>query len=411
MKAADFVLATLSHYVTRADAPPPGVPARVSPGFETAVSAICVDQGLSSIIARSLDSLALPPSLSSVTIERLRRDGVRTDSDSGRRMRSLVRLVDALSAQSIPVLVMGDARSAATLYGDTGERPVHRLELLVHETRVVEVLAAAAGAGFSRRRSDPSIDPTPTAPPTLRADRDLLEFHHYMTPLLLWNGDGDGVRIRFRAVDVGHPEVTETAFDRAVTVRVGGSELPCVSLEDHLADLAMRLGASRYGDLGAMTDIGLILRHHGDEIAWAEVVQAVRRHRIYSALRYVLGRVERVLGLGRTTPLEPPRRWVERWLDLFWKPDDTDYARGPGERNRFVFGLIACGGIMSKLRWVWRYSVPRRDWVERVVGDARSPWNWLTFQMIMRERLRPRRGALPRFRPGETDITRIDDKD
>lgn len=411
MKAADFVLATLSHYVTRADAPPPGVPARVSPGFETAVSAICVDQGLSSIIARSLDSLALPPSLSSVTIERLRRDGERRAADSRRRLSRLVPLLDALSAQSIPALVMGDALSAATLYEDAGERPVHRLEVLVHETRVVEALAAAAAAGFSRRRSDPSIDPTPAAPPTLRADRDLLEFHHYMAPLVLWNGDGDGVRIRFRAIDVGHPEAAESAFERATTIRVDGSELPAVSFEDHLVDLAMRLGASRYGDLGAMTDLGLMLRHHSEEIGWAVVVQAVRRHRIYSALRYVLGRVERVLGVGRTTPLEPPRRWVERWLDLFWKPDDTDYARGPGERNRFVFGLIACGGVFSKLRWVWRYSVPRRDWVERVVGDARSPWSWLTFQMIMRERLRPRRRGMRRTRPGESGVTRIDDKD
>lgn len=406
MNAAEFVLDTLSHFVKRADEPSPGVPARFPPGFETELSSICVDQGICALVSRSLDSLALPPAISRLTAARLRREGERERSDAERRLRRLAGLVEALDDAGVPALVMGDALSAATLYDGPLVRPVHRLELLVDETHAAEVLRVAEAVGFSRRRSDPSVEPTANSPATLDESRHLLEFHHYMTKLLVWNADGDGMRIRFRAVDVGHPARTEGAMMRARTVAIAGVQANAVSLEDHLLDLAMRLGASRYGDLGAMTDLGLILRRQGREVQWGHVVAVARFHGVHTALRYVLGRVERVLRLGHTSPLAPPRRLLERWLDLFWKPGDTDYARGPDERNRFVYGLIACGGPMSKLRWLWRYSVPRRDWVERVVGDARHPWNWLAFQMLLRERLRPRaRGA----RGG--DVTRFDRKD
>jgi hypothetical protein len=409
MNAAEFILDTLSHFVTRADAPPPGVPARPGSGFETDVCAICAAHGISAVIARSLDALALPPAISRVTATRLRRDGDLARENATRRMKRLETLFDAFDTAGIPALVTGDVLSAALLYGADGERAVRSLDVLVDETRVVEVVRAAQSAGFSRRRSDPSIEPTASSPPTLREARDVLEFHHYMVPLVLHDDRGDALRLRFRAVDVGHPATRESAWDRATTVQVAASDLPAVALEDHIVDLAVQLGISRYTDLGVLTDLGLILDRHIRAVNWGHVVFAARTHGIYSALGDALDRVRRLLALRTPMPLESPRPWVRRWLGMFEQRPGS--MRRDHARDRFVYGLAACGGPVSTLRWLWRTNVPRRAWVERACGDARRPWNWIAFQMFLHDRLRPRgeraRNAR-RTSPEGDNVTRLD---
>ncbi len=411
MRAADFVLGTLSHFVRRAEGPFPGVPARVDPGFETRLSAICVDQGLSTIISRSLDTLALPPSISRVTAARLRKHGGQTVDNARRRAAHMRALIQAFHGAGVPALVMGDALSEATLYDVDSGRPIRRLELLVGESHAGDALRTAAALGFTRRRTDPSLDPTSSAPPTLREARDILEFHHYMSPQLLWNNDGDCLRLRYRVVDVGRPDDDERAWDAARLVSLDGDDAHAVSLEDHIVDLVVRLGISGYSDLCALMDLGMILHRHSGDVQWGPVVFRGRIHGLYAPLHHALQRAARALDLGVGPPLDPPSTLYQKWLDAFWSRDTIDYTRGPGDPRRFRYGLIACGGPLARLHWVWRHAVPRRDWVERIVGDASRPWNWLRFQLMVRERANSRGRGARRIGAGHDNVTRIDRED
>jgi hypothetical protein len=407
MDAADFVTATLSHFVTRPDAPAPGVPALADAGFETRLCALCVDHGLSAVVARSLERLALPPAISSVTALRLRRHAEQAVALTERRLSRLGGLLEVLDAAGAEALVMGDVLSACALYppgaaGDAGLRAVGTIELLVDETRAGDVLRSAAAVGFSQRRSDPSLEPTPAAPPTLRAARDLVEFHHYMAPLVLWSADGDRVRVRFRAVESAHPAGREWAWERSRAIDVAGRDARAVSLEDHAVDLALRLGASRYADLARLTDLGLLLSQRG--VRWDRVTAIARAGGVHTAVHHALRHVTRVLGLGAEPPVDPPPALLTRCLDLFQLVESVDYDAAPRE---FLYPLVACGGPIAKLVWAWRHAVPRRDWVERVVGNASNPWSWLTFQLIVRERAESRGGGATRRRGGG-NVTRID---
>jgi hypothetical protein len=94
-------------------------------------------------------------------------------------------------------------------------------------------------------------------------------------------------------------------------------------------------------------------------------------------------------------------------MDLIRPTESIDYTDAPRAPRKFLYGLMACGGPISKLLWLWRHAVPRRDWVERIVGNASSPWSWLTFQLIVRERARTRGRDARRI--GIVDnVTRID---
>jgi len=423
MNAADFVLSTLSHFVKGSEGPPPGVPARVDAGFETRFAAMSVDHGVTPIVSRSLDTLALPPSFSRVTATRLKTHAEATLAEASRRIRLASRVVEALGEAGVGVLVMGDVLGAAALYDRGGPRAVKRIELLVREGDTRAALAAAESVGFTRPGVHPvfgdraevrPVDGTGGGDVPRALARELLEFHHYMAPLVLWNDGGDQLEFRYRVMRLGHPDVSgDRAWERARDVQLAGVDARGLAWEDHLVDLVVRIGIAGYTDLAAITDAGLLLRRHADSVEWGHVAFRTRMHGAYSAFHHALRHVCRALALPAPTDaerLEAPPVLYEKWFDLFWQPASIDYLRASGDR-RFLYGLAACGGPLSKINWAWRCWMPRPAWVANLVGPASSPMNWLEFMMAMRELSRTRADGDRRSRTAGTDnVTRFERK-
>lgn len=404
MTAADFVLATLSHFVRRVDGPWPGMPARADAHFETEVASICIHQEITPLIHGALSAQALGPGVSPVTMSRLSDHREAVAGHNAMRVRRLGKLLDTLDAAGVPALLMGDILSHATLYDATGHeapRSIRQLDLLVGEDKLADALPVLNTAGFSGRRTDPSFGP--------RAG--VVDFHHYVAPLLLWNADGDRLRVRLRVVDVGRPRPDDHVWDRRRTVSAWGRNLEAVSLEDHLLQRALRLGVSGYSDLSALTDVGLILDHHAKTVDWGYFAYRARAHGVYTAAWHALRYVRRALDLRVAAPLAPPARAYQRWLDVFRDADSIDYVTSFEKRRRFFYGLVACGGVAAKLRWLWYHCVPRREWVECVVGDASSPWSWLRYHAVVHGNSRARREARRRAILDRGNVTRIDGGD
>jgi hypothetical protein len=115
--------------------------------------------------------------------------------------------------------------------------------------------------------------------------------------------------------------------------------------------------------------------------------------------------------LRTADPLDPPAAFYQKWLDLFCDPESIDYVRSSEKRQRFFFGLVSCGGLASKLRWLWHHCVPRREWVECVAGDSSSLWSWIRYHSIVHDNSRARREARRRALLERGNVTRIDGKD
>jgi len=406
MKADRFVLETLAHFVRSADGPPPGVPARVDAGFETRLAAVCAEQGLSPVVSRSLDRLALPPSISRVTAVRLRTHAAAIEAETVRRRSLAARLVERLGAEGIDALLMGEVLATAT-YPQPGIRPVPVIDILVHEHDVARAMAALARTGygytgthpvFGARRSEGRVSD--------RRAEELVWYHHYIAPLFLTAGDDVAVRLRTRVVDLGHPAPEELAWERRASIEIGEVEVGAICMEDHLIERCIRAGMAAMADLGSLVDIALAAR--ANHLDWERVSSRARSAGVLTAVTVVLNEVGSLFHIqkpARRLPAAAPLGAVliRRW----WGLEHIDYAELPSPRaGRFRFGLLASGGPVSGTRWVSRHIFPRRRWIRNLLGGRTTLWRWLKFLLIARDF--PVHAGLPAMRDEPRDGTVID---
>lgn len=387
MKAERFLLETLAHFVRSAEGPPPGVPARVRSDFETRLASICAEQGLSPIVSRSLDRLALPPSISSVTAARLSSHAEAVESETARRLRMLYELIELLGAGGVSALAMGDGL-AATRYPRPTLRPLPVLDILVHERDLARALAMLERAGYRYPGPHPVFGRFRTSGRiSERRAAELVAYHHHIAPLFVTNADDVTVRVRMRSVDLGRAPAREPAWNHRREVTLPDGRVSAVSVEDHLIERAARAGMAGMADLCALVDVGLVLaggvrRLDRDYIEWR-----ARSLGIATAVGTVMSEVDAMFWLGDVSrDIARPRPFSVAVLRRWWRSDRIDYGDVVSPRaGRFRFGLVACGGPIAKVRWVWHYFVPRRRWVRNLVGGRPNPWRWLKFLLLARD--------------------------
>ncbi len=387
MRAQSFLLETLSHYVRGEDGPPPGVPARVDAGFETSLAATCVDQRIAPIVSRSLEHLALPPAISPVTAARLRSHASELHRESERRVAMLTRVVARLTRAGVDALVCGEALSAS-YYPHPALRHISALELLIDERDTARALEAAAAEGFTY----PGVHPVfghgrIGGRISHRRAAELVAYHHYFAPLVVWTPEGDALRLRFSTPDIGPPEVDERVWDRRMAVHIGSATFDAISREDHLLDTAVVAGITALAELPWVVDLSILLRGGENQVDWEYIQGRARLTGVHGAARYALRHACRVMSIpGAVSRLVPSGLLAETAADAWWRPDSIAYGDLPAARaGRFRFGLLWCGGPLARARWLWRHVAPRRRWVRNRTGSRPDPWAWLKFVLVVRD--------------------------
>lgn len=426
MRAVDYLLETLSHFARGVEGPPPGVPFHADAEFETDLVALCQHQRLSTLISESFDQLALPPTISRITIARIKQHAETTAEQRRRRLRTAGRVSAALAAGGVRAALLGDVWTGSQ-QGLVGElRPIGRIDVMIDETQWMEAVGTLRNMGFVRSRIQPrlaagvSADKAaglPAAPDgrgtgggggggltSPKAAADALRYHQYFAPLVMHDHHGDSVALRFRVIDFGHPGKRNAAWNRIESVDVAGQEVLAVGREDQLIHSLVSFGADGFVDLLPVLDAGWLLSRYADSLDWGYLTGRLRARGLYTAFYFTLELVCDLLSI-RLAPelIGRPSAWRRRLFHMWWRPNDADYS-GETEptAGRFSFGLIEGGGPVAKVLWLRRALFPRSSWVRSVYGRPANLWLRLKFLHDVRSGRR-RRAAESTATNGEAE--------
>jgi hypothetical protein len=402
MRAVAFLLETLEHFAKEVEGPPPGVPVHADAEFETDLVALCRHQRLSSLVSETFDELALPPTISRITIARIKHDADTLERRRARRLRLAGRIAGGFANSGVRAALLGDVWSASREGAAGRVRPVDRIDAMVDETQWMEAVAVLRELGFVRTRIQPRLSDSSHA----------LRYHQYFTPLVMHNHDGDPVELRFRVIDFGHPGRTNPAWDRTTEAAVGEATGQVVSREDQLIHSLISFGAEGFVDLLPVLDAGWLLHRAGgaDSLDCAYVAGRLRDRGLYPAFYFTLEHVCGLINLPRVMErFDRPPGWRRHVFHMWWRPKEADYS-GETEptAGRFSYGLIESGGAFSKALWLRRALFPRSAWVRSVYGRPANLWLRLKFLHDVRSgrRRRPEEAAPTEAGGGVTDIDR-----
>jgi hypothetical protein len=387
MRADDFVLETISHFVKGIEGPPPVVPLHVEPEFETRLVSLCYQQQMSAAVSEALDELALPPSMSRVTVARIKNHARELEEIRRKRLQLLGSILATLDGEKIAAVVAGDAWIASQP-GMVGElRSVERMDMLINERDWTETVGVLRGLGFVRSRIQPRlIGLGPPGGKTIvhtseQAAAEALYYHQYYTPLVMHNQSGDQVQLQFRVIDVGRPELKESAWERVRHVEVGERPALALSREDQLIHAVVGFGTGGFVNLSAVMDTGFLVARFASTLDWEYLTRRLRTKGLYPAFYCSLDHVCNMLRVGRVMErLDRPSRLRRRMFDAWWRVGDVDYsgeAEPPG--GRFMYGLVECGGLITKFKWLRHSLFPRPSWVKSLYGRPSNPLLRLKF--------------------------------
>jgi hypothetical protein len=371
MRAANFVIETLSHFAREIQGPPPGVPFAADAEFETDLVALSQHQRLSAMVSKSFDELALPPTMSRITIARLNHQADVLSRRSARRSQLAGRIASALEAAGVRAALLGDVWMSAQDAAAATIRPVDRVDVMIDEAGWSEAVGALREIGFVRSRIQPRLADSSHA----------LRYHQYFAPLVMNNHDGDAVRLRFRVIDFGDPGRSNPAWERIETIRIGDEAVPAVGREDQLIHALISFGAGGFVDLLYMLDAGWLVSRFADSLDWDYLGRRLRDRGFHAAFYLTLEHVSDVLSMPRAErQLEAPASWRRRAFHAWWRPGEADYyGETEPSGGRFSFGLIEGRGLVAKALWLRRALFPRSAWVRSVYGRRANLWLRLKF--------------------------------
>jgi hypothetical protein len=371
MRSVNFVIETLSHFAQEIQGPPPGVPFAADAEFETDLVALCQYQRLSAMVSKSFDELALPPTISRITIARLNHHADTLATRSGRRLQMAGRVVADLAAAEVPAALLGDVWMYGREPALAAIRPVERVDVMIDEARWSEAVGALRRTGFVRSRIQPRLADSSHA----------LRYHQYFAPLVMRNQDGDTVHLRFRVIDFGDPGRDNPAWERVEQTESRGEAFPSVGPEDQLIQALIAFGSGGFVDLLHVLDAGWLLSRFKSSLDWDYLGWRLRRRGFYAAFCLTLEHVCDVLSLPRTARgLDPPPTWRRRAFHAWWRPGEADYyGETEPTGGRFSYGLVEGGGPLAKARWLRRSLFPRSAWVRSVYGRRANLWLRLKF--------------------------------
>jgi hypothetical protein len=399
MRAVNFVIETLSHFARDVQGPPPGVPFSADAEFETDLVSLCQHQRLSAVVSVSFDELALPPTMSRITIARLNEHAETITRRADRRLRLAGRITAALGAAGVPAALLGDAWTAAQDHESRKLRPVDWIDVMIDETRWSEAVGALREMGFVRSRIQPRLADWSHA----------LRYHQYFAPLVMHNQEGDSVRLRFRVIDFGDPGRDNPAWERVTRLKLGGEPVPAVGREDQLIHSLIAYGAEGFVDLVYVLDAGRLLSRDAQSLDWGYIERRVRERGLYPAFYFTLEHVCDVLNMPRVTErLDAPSSLRRRIFHAWWRPGEADYyGETEPTGGRFTYGLIEGGGPLARALWLRRALFPRSAWVRSVYGRPANLWLRLKFLHDVRSDRRRRFEDSPDTGGGVTGINEL----
>ena len=395
MRADEFVIETISFFAKGAEGPPPVVPIHVSPEFETRLVDLCFQQQLSALVADALSELALPPSVSRVTVARINNYAADLKKTRERRLSLLSRILVALSDQGITAVVAGDAWFATLPEKPGTLRSIDGLDLLIHEKDWAGAVGTLRRLGFARSLIQPRLAAHERGKDEPGGFAEALYYHHYFSPLLMHDHNGDRIQLRFRVVDFGRAENTETAWDRVREVGLGGRVFSALSREDQLIHTVVGFGTGGFVELASVLDAGYLAARYSEALDWSYVVRKLRHKGIYPAFYCTMEHVCNLLHLGRVLDnLQKPSRLRRRLFEACWRAGEVDYScEIEPTGGRFLYCLVECGGLVAKLDWLRRSVSPKSSWVKSVYGRPSNPWLRLKFLYDVRSGRRKRTAA------------------
>lgn len=124
---------------------------RLSPEEAEALVTLAVQEGVAPLLRAALRGVELPAPMP----ERLDRLYWATAARNARLLQALRAILDRLSAQNIPVMVLKGAALAEPLYGNIALRPMGDLDLLLHREGVPRAVAVLDGMGYHAVHAEP----------------------------------------------------------------------------------------------------------------------------------------------------------------------------------------------------------------------------------------------------------------
>lgn len=399
MRAVNFVTETLSHFARDVKGPPPGVPFAADAEFETDLVALCEHQRLSTMVSASFDELALPPTVSRITIARLNYHADLLVRRSERRSRLAVRVSRELAAAGVPVALLGEVWGAARGAAAPWTRPVGPVDAMIHEQDWSVAVGVLRGLGFVRSRIQPRLADWTHA----------LRYHQYFSPLIMHNQDGDTVRLRFRVIDFGDPGRDNPAWSRVGPPGAGEATAPTVGAEDQFIHSLISFASEGFVDLLAVFDAGRLLFGSAGRLDWEYVARRLKDRGYHDAFYFTLEHACERFNLPRATGrLDAPPRWRRRLFHAFWHPGEADYyGETEPTGGRFSFGLIEGAGALARARWIHRSLFARSAWVRSVYGRPANLWLRLKFLHDVRSGRRRRNADAPDTQGSVTGINEL----
>lgn len=395
MRADEFVIETIAFFAKGVEGPPPVVPFHAGAEFETRLVDLCYQQQLSALVADALGELALPPSISRITIARINNYAIDLKKTRNRRLSLLGRILDALSSQGITAVLAGDAWFAL-LPGKPGAlRSVDNLDLLIDEKDWAGAVSVLRRLGFARSLIQPRLASQDRGRDDTGGFAEALYYHHYFSPLLMHDHNGDRIQIRFRVIDFGRAETRESAWDRVRKVELNGRTVSALSREDQLIHTVVGFGTGGFVELASVLDAGYLAAGHSDTLDWAYITRKLRHKGIYSAFCCTLEHVCNLLHVGKVMDkLQKPSRFRRRLFEAFWRAGEVDYScEIEPAGGRFLYCLVECGGLIAKIDWLRRSLSPKPSWVKSVYGRPSNPWLRVKFLYDVRSGRRKRTAA------------------
>jgi hypothetical protein len=275
----------------------------------------------------------------------------------------LKRILKALNAQGIPVIVLKGAALAPTVYPDPALRPMRDLDLLVRPKDLDAALAALKRLGYRGLM------------------RNYFRYHVFMQG---GTGGETAVELHWSLIDyAGRQEAgtVERLWGGAEILRLeGGAEALALNPAAHLAYLCDHLWKQHGGGLRLLWCFDIHLLASSGRVDWEAVIAAARASCSQTAVRESLGLAQRYFGTQASQgvrealevmPVEAGRRGnpaAETWRSLDWH-----------DRLGMLQGLFFPSPAYVRWRyhpkpvWLWPAFYPVR-WVEKTVEVARGFW-------------------------------------
>jgi len=264
-------------------------------------------------------------------------------------LHELKRILCALAAEAVPVLLLKGAALIETAYGNPALRPMVDLDLLVPLAQVGIAHSALAKSGYGMITSDPWPDFS----------------WRYRNSVAYGRPSGRGlpwlVGLHAQAFDVPYYERIPVGdwFGRAQSAPGAGPGARVPAPEDHLVYLCGHLALHHQYDLALLrlVDIALLIQRAGKALDWGQTLDRAVDWRLVIPVQHTLDRLERLwpgtipshvaLRLARLQPHGSERR-VYHWV--------VGHPRTPASDTLLALGTLP--GLARRARFLLEVAFP-----------------------------------------------------